>query len=60
METGVPGRDWCLKLHVPMKWKPGVVEEQFKLFKDKWEDIRTYVPINLSSTFYDKGDLMEA
>eukprot|EP00975_Prorocentrum_lima_P042744 8976755-Prorocentrum_lima.AAC.1 len=33
VETGVPGQDWCLKLHIPMKWRPRVVEEQFKLFK---------------------------
>eukprot|EP00975_Prorocentrum_lima_P035159 7388570-Prorocentrum_lima.AAC.1 len=42
-----------------MKWKKGVVEEQFKLFKDEWEELRTDIPIELSSTFYDKGDLME-
>eukprot|EP00975_Prorocentrum_lima_P054020 11329305-Prorocentrum_lima.AAC.1 len=42
-----------------MKWKKGFVEEQFKLLKDKWEELRTDVPIDLSSTFYNKGDLME-
>eukprot|EP00975_Prorocentrum_lima_P018129 3819938-Prorocentrum_lima.AAC.1 len=59
LEAGLPGQDWCLKLHIPMKLTPTFVDEQFKWFKEKWEDRRPDVPVEFSSTYYGKGDLMD-
>eukprot|EP00975_Prorocentrum_lima_P025250 5300124-Prorocentrum_lima.AAC.1 len=57
--TDDPGRGWRLKLHIPMSLKQKGVHEQFKLFKNKWDFIRPYVPIEWSDKYYNEGELLD-